>query len=351
MSDEIVTAVGTPNIALVKYWGKRDFKLNLPTNSSISITLDESLNTRTSVLFSDKLKEDNMYINGESYDLNDTTNEKSIFTSNIINYMRGIAKTKAKALIVSKNSFPTASGLASSASGAATLSFAVSKALGLDLPTRELSIIARNISGSACRGVIGGFVIWKKGDKPDGSDSFAETIVDEKYWPEVIDIITLVSSAKKKISSSDGHRMTPSTSDLYKIRPEIGEAHVEKMKKAIIERDFQTLGEITIRDSNSLHATMLDTYPPIMYLNDVSKQIIYAIHELNKEEREIIAAYTFDAGPNAQLITLNKHKEKVINAVKDIVGKENTIVAGQGSGPRLLTTQDSLIDENKLAPR
>ena len=351
MNDEIVTAIGTPNVALVKYWGKRDFKLNLPTNSSISITLDESLNTKTSVIFTEKLKEDAMYINGKRTDLNDVSNEKSRFTRDIINYMRDLSETKARALIVSKNSFPTASGLASSASGAATLSYAVSNALGLSLSARELSIIARKISGSACRGVIGGFVVWRKGEKADGSDSFSEAIADEKYWPDVIDVITLVSSAQKKVSSSEGHRMTPATSELYESRPKSAEGRVKRLEKAILQKDFNTLAEITMKDSNSLHAAMLDTYPPIIYMNDTSREIMYAIHALNENEGGIIAAYTLDAGPNPQIITLKEHKNKVIDAVKGIVGRDKILVAGQGSGPRTLSAAESLIDETNMVPK
>lgn len=348
--DEMVTAVGTPNIALVKYWGKRDFKLNLPTNSSISITLDETLNTKTSVIFSDKLKEDKLYINKTAIDLNDAQNEKTTFTINIINYMRNLAKTKQRALIVSENSFPSASGLASSASGAATLVYAVSAALQLDLSKKKLSIIARMISGSACRSIFGGFVLWRKGKKADGTDSYSEILADARHWPEVIDVITLINTAKKKVSSSEGHSLTPATSELYRARPESAEARAKKLAKAIQEKDFKTLAEITMRDSNSMHALMLDSYPPIIYLTDTSKEIIQAIHDLNNTEGEPIAAYTFDAGSNAQIITLKKHENKVLGAVKRILGDDKVIVAGQGKGPRLLSEKESLIDEDKLAP-
>ncbi len=349
MNGNIVTAIGSPNIALIKYWGKRNFDTNLPMNSSISITLDETLNTKTSVLFSDKLKEDKLIINGETYDLKDTKNEKTAYTAKIIDNMRILAKTNAKALIVSQNSFPTASGLASSASGAATLAYAIAKALNLNISDKEISVIARRISGSACRSIFGGFVLWKKGETPDGSDSYAEQIANEQHWPDVIDIITMVSKEKKKISTSDGHRLSIKTSELYKARPESAEQRVNKLHKAILDKDFETLAELTMKDSNSLHAIMLDTYPPIIYLTDVSKEIIYAIHELNSQEGKLIAAYTFDAGGNAQLITLKKNQDKVIKAVENIVGKENIIVAGQGKGPRFLQDSESLISE-KMVP-
>ncbi len=350
MIDEVVTGIGTPNIALVKYWGRRNSSLNLPTNSSLSITLDETLNTKTSVLFSDKLKSDALYINGELQNLNDHKNEKSVFAAMTLDRMRGLAGIKYKALIVSKNSFPTSGGLASSASGAATLVYTVSMALDLNMTQKEMSINARQISGSACRSLFGGFVAWRKGEEDTGLDSYAECVADQNHWPEVIDVIALVSGAKKKISSSDGHRVTVETSKLYNARPNEANARVVEISKAVRDRDFETLARITMADSNSMHALMLDSYPPIIYLNDVSKQIIYAVHELNEREGSSIAAYTFDAGPNAQIITLKKHKDKVVECIKDIVGTGNIIVAGQGTGPRSLSKADSLIDEQNAKP-
>ncbi len=348
MLEEAVTAIGTPNIALIKYWGKRDPELNLPTNSSISITLDETLNTKTSVLFSDCFKGDRLFINGEAYDLKDTKNEKTAFTAKVLEHMRGLAGTEAGALIVSKNSFPTAGGLASSASGAATLCYAVSEALELRLAPKELSIVARRISGSACRSISGGFVEWRKGSAADGSDSYAESIANEEHWPEVIDIITLIEDKKKKVSSSEGHRRATETSELYQIRPKIADRRVESMEKAIEQRDFEALAEITMKDSNSLHATALDSFPPILYLNDTSKAVIQRIHELNQHEGATIAAYTFDAGPNAQIITLKKHKNKVIDAIGEIISKDRILVVGQGHGPRPLPSSESLLGDMNL---
>ncbi len=346
MDGNVVTAIGTPNIALVKYWGKRDSKINLPMNSSLSMTLDETLNTTTSVLFSDTLKEDKMYINDELQNMKDSANEKSIFAARMLDHLRILAGTNSHALIVSRNSFPSSAGLASSASGAATLVYAASNALGLKLTTKDLSIITRQISGSACRSVFGGFVVWHKGSAGDGLDSYAECIAGKGYWPEVIDIITLVSGAKKRISSSEGHAITVKTSSLYKMRPPAAEERVNRMIAAIKERDFETLAIETIKDSNNMHATMLDSYPPIIYMNDTSKEIMMAVHELNNDAGRMVAAYTFDAGANAHIITRIKDKEQVIEKLKGIVS--NFIVAGQGEGPRLLGGGASLISDKML---
>lgn len=346
MLDEVATATGTPNIALIKYWGKRDEKLILPQNSSISITLDETLSTKTSVLFSKRLKEDSLYINEKQIDLSDGDAKERF---EVVNKMRKLARIDSKVLIVSQNSFPTASGLASSSSGVATLVYALSTALGLKLSPKELSIMARQGSGSSCRSIFGGFVVWNRGKNADGSDSYAEQIANAKHWPEIRVIIGIASEAKKKVSSRAGMKQTVANGILYKSRlGYVGNA-VEKMIRAIKDKDFKSLAEITMRDSNNMHATMLDTWPPILYLNDISKGIVYKMHELNEAEGESIAAYTFDAGPNAFIITTEKYRPKVVKALREVDGVSDVLEAKVGEGPRII--KDSLIDTEELASK
>jgi diphosphomevalonate decarboxylase len=343
MLDEVVTAIGTPNIALIKYWGKRDEKLILPTNSSISITLDEQLNTKTSVLFSKKLKKDKFYINGELQDINDMDVAERFV---MVDTLKAMAKSDAHVLVVSENSFPTASGLASSASGIATLTYAASKALDLHISPRELSVIARRGSGSACRSIFGGIVKWNKGEKKDGSDSDAEQIVNEKYWPDLTDVVAIVSESKKKVPSRAGMRQTVENSILYKSRLGYVEDAAKSLEVAIRKKDFASVAEITMRDSDNMHATMLDTWPPIMYLNDYSKEIIYKIHELNESEGRPVAAYTFDAGPNANIITTERNAKKVLDTLEGMDFVKRVIRLKAGSGPRLLKESESLISKN-----
>ncbi len=351
--DRVTTASGTPNIAFIKYWGKRDYTgLNMPNNSSISMTLDETLSTKTSVVFSDKLKRDELYINGnEEAIVGDKIPEKSVYLKRILDQMRGLAKVKQNALIVSENNFPSSAGIASSASGAATLIVALSKALDLNKSPKDMSILARQISGSACRSLFGGIVKWNKGTEEDGSDSYSEQVFDDTYWPELIDIIAIVDPSKKKVSSSIGHAATVKTSVLYKARPAFAENGVKEIEKAIREKDLDLLSKTIMKDSNNMHATMLDTWPPIIYLTDASRDIIYGIHELNETEGECVAAYTFDAGPNAHIITLEKHREKVMDMLSDMVGVRRTIESHLGKGPRILKGNVSLINEKTLAPK
>lgn len=356
-SDQVFTARGTPNIALIKYWGKRDEKLILPQNSSISLTCSGDctavmgktfkLYTTTSVVFSDKVKEDSFYINGVKQDLK--TKDK-LERFGVMDILRPMAKTKKKALVVSDNSFPTASGLASSASGIATLIYAASSALGLKLSEKEMSIVARRGSGSASRSMYGGIVMWRKGEKSDGSDSYAEQLYPADYWPELIDIVVITSSAKKKVSSRAGMAQTVATSPLYKRRLETVESRIKILIEAIDQKDIGKLAEVTMIDSNNMHATMADTMPPIHYLNDISKEIIYQLHDLNKSEGKTICGYTFDAGPNPQIITIDKYKDRVISALRGIDGVESIFYTKVGKGPQLLDRKSSLIDPKTLEP-
>lgn len=333
MLDKVYTSVASPNIALVKYWGKRNDVLILPYNSSVSMTVARAFSTKTSVLFTHSVKEDIFYLDGKRQDLNDPELSERL---KVIEIMRKIAKTDAKAVIYSVNNFPTSAGLASSASGISALVYAINSALELGLDARSLSIIARQGSGSACRSLFGGFVIWHVGVKEDGSDSYAEQIANEGYWPELVDLIAIVSEGKKKVSSRAGMKQTVETSELYAQRPKIAEAHAKAVSQAILAKDFPTLAEYIMKDSNSMHAVMLDTYPPLLYLNDASREVINAITELNEKHGKPVAAYTFDAGPNAHVFTLQGFKGEVLENLKEIEGIEKIVEVSPGPGPEIV---------------
>lgn len=345
----IATCDATANIAVIKYWGKRDDKLILPMNSNLSFTMDEQLRTRTTVMFSPKFKEDEFWLNGKKMDLKDKETAERFQQLDVIRKKAGISE---KALIVSLNCFPTAAGFASSAAGLAALAVATAKAAGLSLPPSELSILARLGSGSASRSVLGGFVEWQKGSKPDGSDCVAVQVAPASHWPELRNVIAVTNPEKKKVSSRAGMKQTIATSALYPARLAYVEKAVGEMKKAVLAKDFQKFGELTMRESSNLHSVMLDTWPAIMYLNDISKEIIYAVQELNAAEGKIIAAYTFDAGPNAHIYTTEQNAPKVLKMLKSISGVVKTMVCKVGEGPKLLADEkEALIDFKSGKPR
>ncbi len=333
------SAEATPNIAIIKYWGKRDEKLILPKEASISVTLNQ-LKTRTTVVFSKNFKEDEIWINNKKL----TTPEELEKALPQLNFIREVAKTDIKAKIVSYNIVPTAAGLASSGSGLCALAVAATKALNIDVDIKQLSIICRRGSGTACRSVYGGFVEWLKGEKQDGSDSFAVQIADERHWSEFRIVIGIVEAKEKKVKSRAGMKQTAATSILYPSRLNYLPKTLEETKRAILERKLEQLCEIAMRDSNNMHSVMLDTWPPIMYLNDISKKVIYAIYEFN--QNGIKAGYSFDAGPNPTIFTTDKYAKQVDNILKDC-GIKETLISKVGTGPKIIEQENEhLVDEN-----
>jgi diphosphomevalonate decarboxylase len=146
----------------------------------------------------------------------------------------------------------------------------------------------------------GGFVRWEAGTKADGTDSRAIPIANEDHWPELEMLVLVASAEKKKVSSTTGMQTSVATSALLNYRASsVVPERLKRMEEAYKKRDFETFGKITMQDSNQFHATCLDTYPPIFYLNEVSHRIINLVHAFNSYHGAVKAAYTFDAGPNA----------------------------------------------------
>jgi len=171
----------------------------------------------------------------------------------------------------------------------------------------QLSAIARQGSGSACRSLYGGFVKWIMGKDDKGTDSLAVQLADEKHWDELVIIIAVVSSRQKETSSTTGMRDTVETSLLLQHRAkEVVPKRILKMEEAIKNRDFATFAQLSCTDSNQFHAVCLDTCPPIFYMNDTSHRIISLVEKWNRAEGTPQVAYTFDAGPNAVMIARDR---------------------------------------------
>jgi diphosphomevalonate decarboxylase len=317
------------NIAVIKYWGKRDPKLNLPTNSSLSVTLSQDdLRTHTTASCSSSYpSSDSLLLNGSPQDVSGAR------TQACFRELRALRKTiedqdgsapklsEMPLKIVSENNFPTAAGLASSAAGFAALVRAIANLYQLPASPTELSRIARQGSGSACRSLFGGYVGWEQGSASDGSDSMAFEVAPAEHWPNMRAVILVVSAAKKDVSSTSGMQTTVATSSLFAARAsETVPRRMQEMQKAIKEKDFESFGKVTMMDSNSFHATCLDTYPPIFYLNDVSRAAIKVVESINAAAGKIIAAYTFDAGPNAVIYYLEQNEKEVAGLFKAALG-------------------------------
>ncbi|KAI1210809.1 Diphosphomevalonate decarboxylase [Annulohypoxylon truncatum] len=324
MADTIYKASTTApvNIAVVKYWGKRDPKLNLPTNSSLSVTLSQAdLRTLTTATCSASYQgqEDSLTLNGEASDISGARTQACLRELRARRAALEAADPSLPKLstyplrIVSENNFPTAAGLASSAAGFAALVRAIADLYELPNTPTDLSLVARQGSGSACRSLFGGYVAWQGGSRADGLDSKAVEVAPASHWPDMRALVLVVSAAKKGVSSTSGMQQTVATSDLFQRRiSHVVPAHMEKMEAAVKERDFAKFAEVTMKDSNSFHACCADTYPPIYYMNDVSRAAVRAVEAINAAAGKVVAAYTFDAGPNAVVYYLEENSGPVV---------------------------------------
>ncbi|CAJ2511330.1 Uu.00g069550.m01.CDS01 [Anthostomella pinea] len=309
------------NIAVVKYWGKRDAKLNLATNSSLSVTLsqDDLRTLTTATCSSSYTGDDSLTLNGAPSDITGARTQACLRELRSLRQAledadAALPKLSAMPLrLVSENNFPTAAGLASSAAGFAALVRAVADLYELrSLPT-DLSLIARQGSGSACRSLFGGYVAWRHGTQADGLDSRAEQVAPASHWPQMRALVLVVSAAKKGVSSTSGMQQTVGTSDLFGERvARVVPKHMDAMEAAVAARDFASFAEVSMKDSNSFHACCADTYPPIYYMNDVSRAAVRAVEAINEAAGKTIAAYTFDAGPNAVIYYLEENSGPVV---------------------------------------
>nr|XP_003702160.1 PREDICTED: diphosphomevalonate decarboxylase [Megachile rotundata] len=308
-----VTCIAPINIAVIKYWGKRDDKLILPLNDSISATLDtEQLCAKTTVMISPNFKNDCIWLNGKEEDIKNPRLQNCLTE---IRKRAGHSKhlNQWKIHICSENNFPTAAGLASSAAGYACLVTALAKLYEVE---GDISMIARLGSGSACRSTTGGFVRWYMGSEPNGTDSIVKQIVPANHWPEMRILILVVNDCRKKVSSAIGMKRTMETSELLKHRVKhVVPERANRIQQAIIEKDFKTFAELTMKESNQLHAVNLDTYPPNIYMNDISHAIVELVHLYNEAVHDVKVAYTFDAGPNATLYLLKTDVPKFMGVL------------------------------------
>uniref|UniRef100_A0A0N5AW35 Diphosphomevalonate decarboxylase n=1 Tax=Syphacia muris TaxID=451379 RepID=A0A0N5AW35_9BILA len=328
-SDRIkeVTVVAPINIALIKYWGKRDEVLMLPYNDSISISIND-ICAKTRLRIGPSVTEDSVFVNGVKMDLDKEKGFLRLFSE--VRRLTRKRKVKdsvcndedasnsdkfSKFEVMSETNFPVGAGLASSAAGYAAIAFALGKLYNFD--ESDIVRIARQGSGSACRSIMSGFVHWKAGIRQDGTDCICETVASPDHWKSLRAIVLVTLHEKKSIGSTSGMRQTAKTSELFRHRVDkVIPEHVKKLRKAIYDKDFATFAAITMSESNQLHALCMDTNPPLKYLSEDSWHLIRIVHAVNDAVKSTKLAYTFDAGPNCTLFLEEDFVPTALAAVK-----------------------------------
>ncbi len=318
------TAIAPSNIAFIKYWGRKDEELRLPENGSISMNLSDLLTT-TTVEFNPSYTHDEMSINGQI-----EPQEKAEKIVKHLDRVRALANTEHKAKVVSENNFPRGTGLSSSASGFAALTVAATKAAGLNLSEKELSILARQGSGSACRSIPDGFVEWLDGDTSELS--YAQTIFPPDHW-DIIDFAVILTEEMKDISTSEGQK-SARTSQFYELRQKNIRERIEQIKKTIREKDFTTFGEITESDALELHAIMLTSHPSLIYWYPATITIMKCVKKWRKEGLE--AYFTMNTGQNIHVLCQKKDAEKLEAQLQAIPEVKQTMRNSSAKGARII---------------
>jgi diphosphomevalonate decarboxylase len=299
---ESAEAFAPANIALVKYWGKRNEELNLPVTGSLSVSLG-SLGSRARLSLRPGV--DEIRLDGA------TLPAGSEFARRASAYLDLFRPGAGTAFVLEAwNTVPTAAGFASSASGFAALALALDRLLGWGLDRRALSVLARLGSGSACRSVHEGFVEWEAGTRPDGLDSVAQPLPES--WPEFRIALLPLCRAEKPVSSREAMRRTVATSPLYAAWPAAVAADLAEARAAIAARDLARLGRAAEGNALAMHATMHAARPPVIYWLDATLAAMRRVGQLRAAG--VAVHFTMDAGPNLKLLFEASAEEAVRGA-------------------------------------
>jgi diphosphomevalonate decarboxylase len=315
------TARANVNVALVKYWGKRDSALNLPATGSISLTLD-GLWVDATCGFSDTGSE-SCVIDGDVGPSDDHAR-----VMRFVDVVRREAQVQAAANVRTTSGVPKGVGLASSAAAFAALALGTSRAAGLRLEPPALSALARRGSGSAARSIFGGFVEWRRGTRPDGLDSIAEPLLDPAAW-DVRMVVAVTSTTRKAVGSSEGMRRA-TTSPLYPAWVETAERDLADARAAIARRDLEALGIVTEHSAFKMHAIGLAAQPPLLYWRGATVECIHRVWALRAEGTT--GFVTIDAGPQVKVLCEASAADRIAAALRDVPGVERVLTCAPG-GP------------------
>lgn len=311
------TARSHPNIAVIKYWGKRDPRLNLPAVPSVSLTLSK-FHTTTTVIWG--TSEDSFHLNEAP------ASEKD--SQKVFQFLNLIDAQRPPCSVHSINNFPTAAGLASSASAFSALAMAGLKASGREINLTECSILARQGSGSASRSLWGGWVQWAMGTRPDGLDSHGIPIAPQDHW-DVCMVMAVVSDQRKTVSSRAGMLDTAATSPMYGSWCETGQRDVDIAVQAIHNRDLRVLGQQMEISTLKMFSTMFTTIPSIRYWKPETLKVVEIVEELRLSG--IDCWYTMDAGPNVKILCHKEDSHNIAERIQPIVKQTHILEPGRGT--------------------
>jgi diphosphomevalonate decarboxylase len=322
MSQYKATALARANIALAKYWGKSDVELNLPAVPSISMTL-QPLTTETTVEFADALSRDELSLNDKP------AGEVEVRrASALLDQVRAEAGIGARARVASKNHFPTASGLASSASGFAALAAAARAAAGLRYDADKTSALARRSSASAARSVFGGYV-----ELPAGAPGDVALSAHQLFAPEHMElciVVAVTDEGRKAVGSTDGMTHTRETSPYYASWIDAAPRLANEVREGLRSRDLPRIGKAMEQSTLAMHACGLAAAPGLLYWHPATLAAFNKVRELRESGVEVYA--TMDAGPHVKALCFARDASTVSQGLTQAPGVLRTILAGPGAG-------------------
>ena len=310
------TATACSNIALAKYWGKADAAQNLPAVPSLSLTL-AGLQTRTTVTFDPTLRADELFLNGSRAESRPLARTVALLAD-----IRERARLASFARVESENDFPTAAGLASSASGFAALALAATRASGLDLADSAVSAIARRASASAARSLFGGFAVLEAG-------ATSAQALNVPAWPLRM-LVAVVTAGTKATSSTSGMLHTQDTSPFYASWLAHAPGIYAEIRAAVLDRDFTRLGCHMEHSALSMHASMLAAIPALVYFQPATIAAMDCVKRLRAKGTE--AYFTIDAGPNVKVLVEEASEREALAALRDVPGVEQVLQTRPGPG-------------------
>lgn len=318
------TAIAHPNVALIKYWGKRGGAGNLPATGSLSLVLG-GLATVTSVRFEAGRRGDQVWLDGRE------DPDTAIRVTACLDALRAEAGVSDGALVESRNDFPTGAGLASSASGFAALLTAGAGALGLALSPERLAELARQGSGSAPRSLLGGIVVLKNA----GETTTCRQVARPADWPLTV-VVAVTTLVPKAMGSREGMRLSEQTSPYYESWVRTHPADLEAALSAVHARDFATLARLSEHNCLKMHAVMMATQPPLLYWSPATLACLHRIHALRAEGVPVF--FTVDAGPQVKAVCLPEAVSRVSDALAAVPGVIRVIPCPLGEAARLQCT-------------
>jgi diphosphomevalonate decarboxylase len=314
------TARANVNVALIKYWGKRDATLNLPATGSISLTLD-GLWVEASCQFGSE--SDDCTIDGRP-----PSDDDRAKILRFVDLVRAEAGIEARAHVHTTSGVPSGIGLASSAAAFAALATATSRAAGLRLEPPALSALARRGSGSAARSIFGGFVEWHRGERPDGRDSIAAPLRAAGDW-DVRVVVAVTSEARKSVSSRDGMQRA-AASPFYPAWVETAARDLDEARRAIAARDLDALGLVAEHSALKMHAVGFGARPPLVYWRGATVECLHRVWALRAEGTP--GYVTIDAGPQVKVLCDAAAAPRLSAALRDVPGVERVLVCAPGGG-------------------